>query len=72
MTGHRVNNMLEQIQAQLTALSKSERKVAEQILAAPQQAMHSSIAALAQAAQVSEPTVNSSGHCMVMRGFPDF
>lgn len=64
--------MLDQIQAQLAALSKSERKVAEQILAAPQQAMHSSIATLAQAAQVSEPTVNRFCHRMGTRGFPDF
>lgn len=64
--------MLEQIQAQLAALSKSERKVAEQILAAPQQAMHSSIATLARAADVSEPTVNRFCHRMGTRGFPDF
>jgi RpiR family carbohydrate utilization transcriptional regulator len=64
--------MLEQIQAQLKTLSKSERKVAEQILIAPQQAMHSSIAMLARAADVSEPTVNRFCHRMGTRGFPDF
>ena len=69
---HQVNDMLEHIQAQLDALSKSERKVAEQILAAPQQAMHSSIATLARAAEVSEPTVNRFCHRMGTRGFPDF
>lgn len=69
---HRVNDMLEHIQAQLHALSKSERKVAVQILAAPQQAMHSSIATLARAADVSEPTVNRFCHRMGTRGFPDF
>lgn len=47
-------NMLEKIQYQLEHLSKSERKVAEVILAAPAQAIHSSIAALAQEAGVSE------------------
>jgi len=41
-------NMLEKIQFQLEHLSKSERKVAEVILAAPAQAIHSSIATLAQ------------------------
>jgi RpiR family carbohydrate utilization transcriptional regulator len=51
-------NMLEKIQFQLEHLSKSERKVAEVILASPAQAIHSSIAALAQEAGVSEPTVN--------------
>ncbi|VFS56022.1 DNA-binding transcriptional regulator HexR [Kluyvera cryocrescens] len=39
-------NMLERIQTQLENLSKSERKVAEVILAAPEKAIHSSIAAL--------------------------
>ena len=48
-------NMLEKIQFQLEHLSKSERKVAEVILASPAQAIHSSIAALAQEAGVSEP-----------------
>ncbi|NIF21746.1 transcriptional regulator HexR [Pantoea sp. Acro-835] len=64
--------MLEKIQAQLDALSKSERKVAEQILAQPQESMHSSIATLAKAAQVSEPTVNRFCHRLGTRGFPDF
>lgn len=64
--------MLEKIQAQLEALSKSERKVAEQILKAPQAAIHSSIATLARAANVSEPTVNRFCHRLGARGFPDF
>ena len=50
-------NMLEKIQSRLENLSKSERKVAEVILATPAQAIHSSIAALALEAGVSEPTV---------------
>ncbi len=50
--------MLEKIQSQLEHLSKSERKVAEVILASPDNAIHSSIAALALEANVSEPTVN--------------
>ncbi|MDU7681407.1 MAG: transcriptional regulator HexR, partial [Klebsiella grimontii] len=49
-------NMLEKIQSRLEHLSKSERKVAEVILATPAQAIHSSIAALALEAGVSEPT----------------
>lgn len=65
-------NMLEKIQSQLENLSKSERKVAEVILAAPQQAIHSSIAALATTANVSEPTVNRFCRSMDTRGFPDF
>ena len=65
-------NMLEKIEAQQAALSKAEQKVAGQILAAPQAAMHSSIATLARAAGVSEPTVNRFCHRLGARGFPDF
>ncbi|WP_173636215.1 MurR/RpiR family transcriptional regulator [Paramixta manurensis] len=65
-------NMLEKIQAHLELLSKSERKVAEVILASPQTAIHSSIALLARAAEVSEPTVNRFCHRLGTRGFPDF
>ncbi len=65
-------NMLEKIQFQLEHLSKSERKVAEVILAAPAQAIHSSIAALAQESGVSEPTVNRFCRSLDTRGFPDF
>ncbi|WP_426818258.1 MurR/RpiR family transcriptional regulator [Winslowiella sp. 2C04] len=65
-------NMLEKIQTSVEYLSKSERKVAEVILAAPQTAMHSSIALLARAAEVSEPTVNRFCHRLETKGFPDF
>ncbi|KAA9001687.1 MurR/RpiR family transcriptional regulator [Affinibrenneria salicis] len=65
-------NMLEKIQSYLELLSKSERKVAEAILAAPQVAIHSSIATLAGMADVSEPTVNRFCRRLETRGFPDF
>lgn len=65
-------NMLEKIQLQLENLSKSERKVAEVILASPATAMHSSIALLARAAGVSEPTVNRFCHRLDANGFPYF
>jgi len=65
-------NMLEKIQSQLENLSKSERKVAEVILDSPTTAMHSSIALLARAAGVSEPTVNRFCHRLKTKGFPDF
>lgn len=42
-----IMNMLEKIQSQLEHLSKSERKVAEVILASPDNAIHLSIAAMA-------------------------
>ena len=67
-----IMNMLEKIQSQLEHLSKSERKVAEVILASPDNAIHSSIAAMALEANVSEPTVNRFCRSMDTRGFPDF
>ncbi|WP_341501163.1 MurR/RpiR family transcriptional regulator [Gallaecimonas sp. GXIMD4217] len=65
-------NTLEKIAKSLGVLSKSERKVAEVILANPQQAIHSSIATLAKAADVSEPTVNRFCRRLDTKGFPDF
>lgn len=65
-------NMLEKVQSQLEHLSKSERKVADVILAAPGRSIHLSIAMLAQEANVSEPTVNRFCRSMNTRGFPDF
>jgi RpiR family carbohydrate utilization transcriptional regulator len=65
-------NMLDKIQSQLEHISKSERKVAEVILASPSGAMHSSIATLASEAGVSEPTVNRFCRRLETRGFPDF
>ncbi|MDQ1214621.1 DNA-binding MurR/RpiR family transcriptional regulator [Pantoea anthophila] len=65
-------NMLEKIEVQLASLSKAEQKVARQILAAPQAAMHASIATLAREACVSEPTVNRFCHRLGARGFPAF
>ena len=65
-------NTLELIKNNLDTFSKSERKVAEAILAAPQIAIHSSIATLAKTAQVSEPTVNRFCRRLDTKGFPDF
>lgn len=65
-------NMLEKIQSQLEQLSKSERKVAEVILASPSRAIHLSIARLANTAGVSEPTVNRFCRSLDTKGFPDF
>lgn len=63
---------LELIQKNLDTFSKSERKVAEVILASPQVAIHSSIATLAKMAKVSEPTVNRFCRRLDTKGFPDF
>src|SRR5450830_930994 len=56
----RVRNLLEQIRNRLEELNKAEKKVAEVILLNPQQATRFSIAALAQAASVSEPPSTAS------------
>jgi len=65
-------NLLETVQTSLAELSKSERKVANVILAEPQAAIHKSIASLAQEADVSEPTVNRFSRRMGAKGYPDF
>lgn len=65
-------NTLEKILGFLDLLSKSERKVAEAILADPHTAIHSSIATLAKMANVSEPTVNRFCRRLETKGFPDF
>ncbi len=72
MSDSRYMNTLDKIQNHLERLSKSERKVAEVILASPQTAIHSSIATLARMADVSEPTVNRFCRRLDTRGFPDF
>lgn len=65
-------NILEKIQSQLALLSKSEKKVAEVILASPDDAIYASIATLARRAGVSEPTVNRFCRHLDTKGFPDF
>ena len=65
-------NILEKITQNKAAFSKSERKVAEVILANPQTAIHSSIATLAKMSDVSEPTVNRFCRRLDTKGFPDF
>lgn len=65
-------NILEKITNELDTLSKSERKVAEVILASPNTVIHSSIAALAKQANISEPTVNRFCRRLDTKGYPDF
>ena len=64
--------MIDQVRASLSNLSKSERAVAETVLADPEHSVHLSIARLAVAAGVSEPTVNRFCRSLGCRGFPDF
>ena len=65
-------DIIRKIQERLSTLSKSERKVAEAILADPKTTIHSSIAKLAARAEVSEPTVNRFCRSLIGSGFPDF
>ncbi|MCL6417776.1 transcriptional regulator HexR [Aestuariirhabdus sp. Z084] len=64
--------MLSLISEALDSLNRSERKVADVILADPQAATRSSIAVLARTAEVSEPTVNRFCKRFNAKGFPDF
>jgi len=75
MAAHKIqrdDNLLEDIKNRLDSLNKSERKVAEAILRDPTAATRYSIAALARAADVSEPTVNRFCRGFSATGFPDF
>jgi len=70
MTTH--NNLLQRIVQQQEQLNRSERKVAQVIMADPKSAMRMSIAALAELAHVSEPTVNRMCRSFGLKGYPDF
>ena len=65
-------NILEKITNEIDTFSKSERKVAEVILASPTTVIHASIAALAKQANISEPTVNRFCRRLDTKGYPDF
>lgn len=69
MTSH---DLLNRIRQRLEELNRSERKVADVILADPASATGMSIATLAQAASVSEPTVNRFCRNFDAKGYPDF
>lgn len=65
-------DLINTLRERLDSLNRSERKVAEVILADPSAAISKSMAALAQAAGVSEPTVNRFCRSFDTKGFPDF
>lgn len=65
-------NILEKITNEFDSFSKSERKVAEVILASPATVIHASIASLAKQANISEPTVNRFCRRLDTKGYPDF
>ncbi|ATJ83901.1 MurR/RpiR family transcriptional regulator [Halomonas beimenensis] len=66
------HDLLVRIRNRLDELNRSERKVADVILADPAAATSMSIASLAHAASVSEPTVNRFCRSFDAKGYPDF
>lgn len=64
--------ILVEITAAIPELRKSERKVAEYVLAAPEHVMHMRIVDLAQEAQVSEPTIVRFCRAIGCNGFQEF
>ncbi|MDB9753358.1 transcriptional regulator HexR [Oceanospirillaceae bacterium] len=66
------NNLLQRLSTQQDQLNRSERKVVQVIVADPQTATRMSIAALAELAKVSEPTVNRMCRSFGLKGYPDF
>lgn len=66
------HDLLERLRERLEELNRSERKVANVILNDPAAATSLSIASLAQAASVSEPTVNRFCRNFGAKGYPDF
>ncbi|GAB2802985.1 MurR/RpiR family transcriptional regulator [Halomonas shantousis] len=66
------HDLIDRIRSRLEELNRSERKVADVILQDPATATGLSIATLAQAASVSEPTVNRFCRNFNTKGYPDF
>ena len=66
------NNLLQRLSTQQDQLNRSERKVVQVIVADPQTATRMSIAALAELAKVSEPTVNRMCRSFGLKRYPDF
>ncbi len=66
------HDLLDRLRERVEELNRSERKVANVILDDPAAATSLSIASLAQAANVSEPTVNRFCRNFGAKGYPDF
>ncbi|HEY4200605.1 MAG TPA: SIS domain-containing protein [Devosiaceae bacterium] len=64
--------VLDDIETLYADLRKSERKVADRVLAGPELVLRQSLASLATAAGVSEPTVIRFCRALGCSGFPDF
>ncbi len=67
-----VDGLLEKIRRSIDVLSRSERKVAEQVLGDPDQCIEASIQKLADQAGVSQPTVVRFCHAIGCTGYHDF
>lgn len=65
-------NLLNRIADAVDDMNRSEKKVAQFVLAEPEKTTGSSIASVAQASGVSEPTVNRFCKKYGATGFPDF
>ena len=65
-------NVIELIMVRLPSLRKSDRRVAEHILANPQAALTATVAETARSAAVSEPTVMRFCAALGFDGFQDF
>lgn len=66
------NSLLQLMTDESLGLSKSDKKLAHIVLSDPSSVIHQSIATLASAAEVSEPTVNRFCHKLGCDGYPDF
>jgi RpiR family carbohydrate utilization transcriptional regulator len=65
-------NLIGEMRSALSHLNKTEKKIAENILADPEAATRKSIAVLAKNSGVSEPSVNRFCKRFNTAGFPDF
>ena len=65
-------NILEVVRTMLHDLRRSDRKVAEVVLADPRRVLNATVAELAALAEVSQPTVIRFAAAVGCSGFPDF
>ncbi|WP_439102227.1 transcriptional regulator HexR [Congregibacter sp.] len=72
MTDAQDDNLLHELGSAARRLTKSERRIVDVILNDPRAATRLSIAALAEKAAVSEPTVNRFCRKFEPRGYPEF
>ncbi|WOJ95423.1 transcriptional regulator HexR [Congregibacter brevis] len=72
MTEAQEDNLLHELGSAARRVTKSERRIVDVILDDPRSATRLSIAALAEQAEVSEPTVNRFCRKFEPRGYPEF